>query len=74
MAVLTTQKQLRKTKHVAGLQFKCHRCKVVKDVGTQCGTGYGYIDDRPVCYECCGELDKATMIKDGLMTSLRVAQ
>lgn len=51
MAVLTTQRQLRKTKHVEGTFFKCHQCKQVKPVQTSGGTGYGYdAKDRPVCY------------------------
>ena len=66
MAVLTTQRQLRKTKHVEGTFFKCHQCKQVKPVQTSGGTGYGYdAKDRPVCYECCGENDRKDMISTG---------
>lgn len=66
MKVLTTQKQLRKTKHVEGVFFKCHQCKQVKPVKTTGGTGYAYYDDdRPVCYDCCGENDRKEMIEVG---------
>lgn len=66
--IFTTQKQLRKAKHITGMQFRCGRCKAVKEVQVSGGTGYGYdsrFPDRPVCYECCGELEKQDMIETG---------
>lgn len=64
--VLTTQKQLRKTRHVDGVQFKCCQCKQVNPVQTSGGTGYGYDErERPICYQCCGEMDKQRMIDTG---------
>lgn len=73
MRTLTTQAQLRKAKHVAGLMFKCARCKEVKPVQTSGGTGYGYgwegkLKGKPVCYACCGELDAIQMDRDGKAT------
>lgn len=65
---LTTQAQLRNARHVDGLQFKCSHCKQVKPVQTSGGTGYGYIDDKPVCYECCGAADRASMLETGRAT------
>lgn len=69
MAILTTQAQLRKAKHVAGLMFRCADCKQVKPVHTEGGTGYGYgKDNEPVCYECCGKRDLVDMKATGKAT------
>jgi hypothetical protein len=73
MRVLTTQAQLRKAKHVEGLEFRCAMCGEVKPVQTNGGTGYGYgfegkLKDKPVCYECCGKLDRERMEHDGVAT------
>ena len=62
--VLETLDELRATKHEDGLGFKCGRCGHVKLVQTSGGTGYGGYDslpNKPVCYACCGELDKEAM-------------
>jgi hypothetical protein len=66
--ILERQAELREAKHVPGLQFKCGRCGQVKDAGGHgCATGYGYFngDDRPVCYECCAEHDRKSMVETG---------
>jgi hypothetical protein len=68
--VLETQEQLRDAPHVEGLQFKCAKCGLVKSVQASGGTGYGYMpgDNRPVCYLCCGDLDREVMLRDGKIT------
>jgi hypothetical protein len=66
MPVLTTQQQLQETRHVEGVEFQCCQCKAVKPVQTSGGTGYGYNkQNEPVCYDCCGENDRAEMIATG---------
>lgn len=67
--IYTTIKQLRKVRHVDGVQFKCADCGQVFPVGTSGGTGYGYWADsstpRPVCYDCCAKRERQAMIDTG---------
>jgi hypothetical protein len=69
MKVLTKQSELRDTKHEEEVSFKCGQCGQVKPVGINGGTGYGYMqespDAKPICYECCGENDRKSMIETG---------
>lgn len=51
---LTTQSELRATKHTEGVCFLCDDCKTIKPVQTNGGTGYAYMpnSDKPICYNC----------------------
>ena len=67
--ILETKADLRNVRHEPGLQFRCAECGIAKDVQITGGSGYGYNDDdRPVCYECCGKLDRERMTRDGRAT------
>ena len=67
--LLTNQKQARDTKHVDGVMFHCSVCGKDKPVQTAGGTGYGYDDqERIICYECCADQDRTTMIQTGRIT------
>jgi hypothetical protein len=47
--------------------FKCSRCKLVKPVQTNGGTGYAVLakTHRKVCYDCTADLDKLDMERTG---------
>ena len=78
--VIATAAQSRATKHEAGDLFQCCRCKEFKPVCTNGGTGYEITTTHSVerghapgidllmCYECCGETDRADMLADGKAT------
>lgn len=70
--IIETQKQAHDTKHVDGVQFRCGDCGCVKPVQTSGGTGYGYFERgdnaKPICYECCGKRELASMIETGKAT------
>lgn len=68
--VLYTQAQAHATKHVEGVFFQCDRCRFIKPVQTEGGTGYGYPagSDRMHCFACCGQTDRLDMIKTGKAT------
>ena len=64
--VLTTQAELRDTKHIDGVCFVCSQCGETKPVQTSGGTGYGYNKaSEPVCYACCGLNDAKEMRETG---------
>jgi hypothetical protein len=65
--VFTTHKELSDVKHGPGVFFVCGRCGEVLPVQTEGGTGYAYETENgpPVCYACCGEIDRARMIETG---------
>lgn len=69
MPTFTTLSELRDARHVEGLFFVCGDCGKTLPVQTSGGTGYGYTgtgpDARPICYACCGEHDKQSMIDTG---------
>lgn len=60
MKIMTTQAELRNTKHEPGIYFLCDACKQSFPVQTSGGTGYGYRtrddDAKPVCYSCMDKL------------------
>jgi hypothetical protein len=46
--------------------FDCAKCGIVKPVQVSGGTGYAIQGDgSKVCYDCCAELDKQTLILEG---------
>lgn len=51
--------------------FKCATCRQIKPIKSEsgCGTGYGTDSGgRKHCYQCCGEREKARMLKTGRAT------
>lgn len=67
--LITDQAQARNTVHKEGVSFLCSVCGETKPVRTQGGTGYGYAkDSKIVCYDCCGEGDRADMVESGKAT------
>lgn len=48
------------------MDFTCARCGIVKPVQENGGTGYAEREDgSKICYECCAELDRQTLILEG---------
>lgn len=45
--------------------FTCTICKESKPVQTNGGTGYAGELSSPICYACCGKLDRQSMIETG---------
>lgn len=46
--------------------FVCSRCNHILPLKPTGGTGYAFWpDNTKVCYECCGKLDRATMLQTG---------
>lgn len=49
--------------------FKCTKCGQSKPVQTNGGVGYATMSDNSlVCYDCCAELDRRSMIDSGKAT------
>lgn len=46
-------------------EFTCDRCKQTVSTPVGVGTGYGVINDKLHCYDCCGEMDAERMKIEG---------
>ena len=72
MLTIETYAQSRNVKHVEGVTFRCGECGEVKPIQTNGGTGYGWNDtqpdSKPICYECCGKREVASMLETGRAT------
>ena len=73
----TSVKAMRDVRHDGTSSFRCGRCGAVKPAGEPggitCGYGYGLDGpgwgvDSPICFACCGELDRERMKTDGRAT------
>lgn len=71
--IIETFAQSRSVRHEDGVSFRCGRCGEVKPVNVGgVSTGYGWEaispDSKPICFECCGHLDRERMAGTGRAT------
>lgn len=58
--------------------FNCCKCQQEKPVSTDGGTGYAIHNEGgqvgKICYQCCGEIDKAHLLSTGKLTGYLVQE
>jgi hypothetical protein len=64
--IIETPAQAKETRHIEGVQFRCHDCHEVKPVQHSGGTGYARCNDPDgehlVCYACADKRQTADLI------------